>query len=230
MANYLTFRIDELPATTIDVDGKHVECPAVTRESVVSFLHKNVGAHCVAYEISDKTQKPHFQGWVYTDLSKQTLANRIKSTWPQVKGARGRSKGKYSCAPVRKPESYPLYVLKGTREHVADIVSMQLRLDEVIDLEASHRQYWSRDTSSVPKNMHVVDEAIEFYNHYPWGHDQQDPLSKRTAVCEFIVRRLIETKKTSHDVYRTRTWVNSVCNQCDPEFRQIFVAEVCNRV
>lgn len=225
MANYLTFRVDELPATIIQ--GVHY--PPVNRETVLSFLHKYVGAHCVVYEVSDKTQKPHYQGWVYTDLSKETLANRIKATWPQVKGTRGRSKGHYSCVRVAKPESYPLYVLKGTREHVADIVSMQPRIGETIDLEASHRQYWSRDTSVIPKNMHVVDEAIEFYNHYTWGPDE-DSLSRRAVICEYIVRRLVDTKKTSHDTYRTRTWLNSVCNQCDPEFRQIFISEVCNKI
>lgn len=210
MAKQYTFRVDELEG--------------VTRDSVVTWLTKNVGAHTVCREISDKTKKPHYQGWIWSDLSAQTLGNRIKSQWPNVKGTRGRSTGGYSCAPVRK-DTYELYVLKGTREAEPDIVSMQPRVGEVLDVSASWRQYWSRDTSAVPKNMHIVDEAIEFYKAYTWSEDE-DVYIRRRHVAKWMYDKMVELKKTSFDSYRTRGWLNAVCARTDPEFREVFVTQV----
>lgn len=209
MANYYTFRVDE-------VDG-------VTRESVVSFLIRNVERHVVCREISDVTKKPHYQGWVYTDLSVQTFQNRIKSQWPSVRGTtRGRSSGHYSTSPVKK-DTYQAYCLKGTATEMPDVVSMQLGVSEEIDIETIHRQWWSKQASTPTKAVHIVEEGIAVFQSYDWGHRADDMCAKRQEVAEWIVNKY-EGKGVNS--FLIKNYINGIlCFTC-PDYKRQFIQQV----
>lgn len=209
MSNYYTFRVDE-------VEG-------VTRETVRKFLSDNVGRHCVCYEISDVTKKPHYQGYVYTDMSVQTMQNRIKAKWPSVKGVRrGRSTGHYSCAVVKK-DTYVGYILKGTCTELPDIVSMQLGVGEELDVESIHRDWWSRTATCAPKKVHIVEEGVAVFNSYEWGSSHDDMYAKRQAVAEWIVNKYEGRGLNS---FLIKNYINGILCVTDSEYKKQFVKQL----
>ncbi len=226
MANLYTFRVDELESTEVvekDVDGNEVTrvIPGVTRESVVSFLSALGCKHVVCREISDVTKKPHYQGWVYLDLSKQTYANRIKKQWPIVCGAkRGRSSGHYSAAEVRK-DTYKAYCLKGTPTEQPDVVSMQLAPFEELDIPAMHRQWWSNQASTVPKHVHIVEEGIEVFKAYEWSSD--DMGAKRMDVALWLSNKYSGRGKNS---FLFKNYINGILSEIDQDYNKQFCQQI----
>lgn len=206
MARQLTFRVDV-------VEG-------VTRESVVEFVSSNSTSHCVCYEISEKTKKPHYQGWIWTDVTEQTMKNRIKKKWPAVAGKqRGRSSGKYSCAPVRK-STYEAYCLKGTESELPDIVTGQLPMG--YDLEAEHRKWWSQYASSIPKSVHVVEEGIEVFSSKEWPSDY-DVCAKRGEVCDWLKSKYSGRGQNS---FLFKNYINGILNEVCQEHYQEFRRQI----
>lgn len=237
MSMLVTFRVDEIQWDDEydDVTKKLLyKAGSVSRESVKSFLLRNSSAHCVCYEISEKTKKPHYQGWAYTDCSEQTWKNRIKAEWPGLKGTkRGRGTGKYSGAPVRNMDSYRLYVLKGTPTELPDVVTCQFQVNEELDIEGCHRLFWSQRTSVDTvreREQHVVDDAISFFQNYAWGDGEEDVRYRRNKVCVWLVQRMKELGKKSYDSFRTRTWLNAICISLFSEFEELFISEVCSKI
>lgn len=209
MANHYTFRVDE-------VDG-------VTRDGIISFLTKMNCRHVVAYEISDVTKKPHYQGWVYSDLSIQSWQNKIKQQWPAVRGAgRGRSSGHYSCAPVRK-DTYIGYCLKGTSTDLPDVVSMQLAPFETLDVPSIHRQWWSQQASTTPKKVHVVEEGIAVFRSHDWGHLHDDMCAKRAEVAEWIINKYEGRGQNS---FLIKNYINGILCVTDPDYKKQFINQL----
>lgn len=222
MANRWTFRLDL-------VDG-------VTPESVRDFLSSY--PHCVFLEEGEETGKIHVQGYLWTDVTTVTIGNRMKTRWPVIKGVgRGKSKGLYSCAPLRKDfdEHYWPYICKGTTSEPPRLFSCQPKMDEDLSQEsilaAWRRRHSQRreEQSTVPKNMHIVDEAIAYFDGYTWNSDDQWD-QRRMVVAGWVVDRMVALKKNSFDTFRTRTWVNAVSCRIDPEFNQVFKSEICSRI
>ena len=209
MSKHYTFRVDE-------VEG-------VTRESVISFLCKHFPRHVVCYEISDITKKPHYQGWVYTDLSTQTAQNRIKSQWPSVRGTtRGRSSGRYSIAPVRK-DTYEAYCLKGTPTDLPDIVSMQLAHGEELDVAAIHRQWWSQQASTSPKQIHIVEEGISIFQSYAWKCSDDDFAAKRMEVATWLSNKYAGRGKNS---FLFKNYINGILSEVDEDYNKYFCQQI----
>lgn len=206
MAQMLTFRVDE-------VEG-------VTRASVQEFVSKNSTSHCICYEISDVQQKPHYQGWIVTELSIQTMQNRIKKQWPAVKGAsRGRGSGKYSCAKVRK-DTYQAYCLKGTPTELPDIVSGVLPVG--YDLEAEHRKWWSNHASTSPRKVHIVEEGITVFSSREWPADF-DVCAKRAEVCDWLKGKYQGRGQNS---FLFKNYINGILNEVCEEHYQEFRRQV----
>jgi len=212
-----TFRIDE-----------SVE---VTRQAVVSFLSKHVGAHCVVREISDVVKKPHFQGWVCTDMSIQVLRGRLLKEFPSVDGRgsgqrKQRGGGAYSIATVKKVEEYKRYVCKGTKENPPDVVSLQTAIGEVVDVHVLWVAYWKQNESSETEkgeSLHIVDKAIEHFTNYQWS-EVDDMDQKRYKIIQWMYRNC--GKKKSLNTYMFKGFVNAVCKETCPEFEEVF----CNLV
>lgn len=208
MSRPLTFRVDE-------VEG-------VTRASVVSFLSSY--RHFVVREIGEETGKPHYQGWLWTDVTPVTMGNRIKAQWPAVKGAaRGRSSAHYSCAPIRKP-SYEIYCCKGGGPtEPPDVVSIQPAIGEHIDVEANHRQWWSSKAATPAKDIHIVTEGIATFSSYDWPDD--DVVEKRLVVARWMIRKM---EGKGHDSYRMRSWLNGIMNRVDPTHERRFAEQLAS--
>ena len=208
MSNLYTFRVDE-------VEG-------VTRETIVSFLGKMSCRHVVVREISDVTKKPHYQGWVYSDLSIQSWQNKIKQQWPNVRGTtRGRSSGHYSCAVVRK-DTYKSYCLKGTPTELPDVVSMQLAAFEEIDIAGLHRQWWSQQASTSPKKVHIVEEGIEVFRSRDWSYGV-DHIEKRREVAEWIINKY-EGKGVNS--FLVKNYINGILCVVDTSYKQQYIDQL----
>lgn len=208
MARHLTFRVDA-------IEG-------VTRESVREFLTANSTSHCVCFEISDKTQKPHYQGWMWTDWTGVTIGKRMKEKWPSiVSHTRGRGKGKFSCAPVKK-STYMSYCLKGTSTELPDIVSGQLPVG--YDLEAEHRKWWSQHASACPKDVHIVEEGITVFTSAGWP-DDYDVCAKRREVLEWLMGKY---KGRGQNSFLMKNYINGILNEVCPTHREEFIRQVAH--
>lgn len=211
MPTQYTFRVDV-------VEG-------VTRESVKEFLDSLSCRHVVCYEISDITQKHHYQGWVSLDLSQQSFANRIKKRWPSVcTKQRGRSSGHYSATVVKK-DTYNAYILKGTPTELPDIVSMQLGVNEHIDVESIHRQWWSHQASSTPKKVHIVEEGIDVFRSYNWVCGEHDMFAKRAEVAEWVINKY-EGKGLNS--FLIKNYINGILCVTDRDYKNQFIQQVAN--
>lgn len=208
MANYFTFRVDALPS--------------VTRDSIITFFSNLSVRHLVVHEISDVTKKPHYQGWLYTDLSNQSMQNRIKKAWPEVTSTkRGRSSGHYSCAPVRK-DTYKEYCLKGTATELPDVVSMQLAPFEEIDIPDIHAKWWAAREADAPR-LTIVQEGIAHFNVQNmsgfYNHD------KRRRVAEWLVNRFAGRGVNS---YLLKNYINGILCVVDADYKEQYIAQLAD--
>lgn len=203
-----TFRLDE------DVEG-------VTRQSVKEFLQSLNCVHVVAYEISDKTQKPHYQGWVRIDCTYATWGNKIKDRWPdlQKRKERGRKQGAYSGAPVRLPVYYD-YVLKGTRETPADVVSMMLPIGETLDLVGIHQRFWAYQSAALEKKVTIVEEGIAAFTEYEFGDDMYEA---RTVVAKWLVNKGIGKAMNS---FLYKNYINGILCGVSSQYKESFIRQL----
>lgn len=207
-----TFRVDELEG--------------ITRQGIVEFLSKHTGRHVVCREISEKTKKPHYQGWVEHSTDIQTFRLALKKAFPILASTKRGGDGSYSLALIKK-EDYKRYILKGTRESRPDIVSMQLAPNETIDIAREYAEFWRVKDSIVEKEnkSHWVHDAVKHFEHYEWF----DEFNKHRIICEYVVDYQL-SEKISLDVFRTRSYVNYICARIDKGFKEDFIREVINRL
>lgn len=207
-----TFRVDELEG--------------ITRQGIIHFLSTYTGRHVVVREISEKTKKPHYQGWVEPLSDIQVFRKEMLKAFPVLRSTKRGGDGSYSLAEIKKKE-YKRYILKGTPEERPDIVSMQLATNESIDVDREHAEYWRVNAVVVKKENkgHWIHDAVEHFRHYEFV----DACSKRRIITEYVVDYQL-SEKISLDVYRTRGYVNFICARIDKEFREDFICEVINRL
>lgn len=207
-----SFRVDELEG--------------ITRQGIVEFLTKHTGRHVVCREISEKTKKPHYQGWVEHSTDIQTFRLALKKAFPVLASTKRGGDGSYSLAVIKKKE-YKRYILKGTPEQRPDIVSMQLAPNEAIDVDREHAEYWrvNKESKQKENKAHWIHDAVKYFEHYEFIDDA----SKRRIVAEYVVDYQL-TEKISLDVFRTRSYVNYICSRIDKDFKEDFICEVINRV
>lgn len=205
-----TFRIDE------DVEG-------VTRESVKEFLEALNCIHVVAYEISDKVGKPHYQGWVRIDCTYNTWGKKIKERWPQLqeRKAKGRKQGAYSGAPVREKVYYD-YVLKGTKEATADIVSAMLPIGETLDLKGTHQRWWAYQAAALEKKVTLVEEGIAAFTEYEFSDDMQEA---RTVVAKWLVNKGIGKAMNS---FLYKNYINGILCGVSSQYKELFIRQLAD--
>lgn len=203
-----TFRLDE------DVEG-------VTRESVKEFLQSLNCIHVVAYEISDKTKKPHYQGWVRIDCTYATWGNKIKDRWPQLRERKqkGRKQGAYSGAPVRQ-QTYYDYIKKGTRDAVADIVSYMLPIGEALDLEGAHHRWWAYQAAALENKVTIVEEGIAAFAEQEFGDDMHEA---RIVVARWLVNKGIGRAMNS---FLYKNYINGILCGVSSQYKESFIRQL----
>lgn len=218
MANLFTFRVDVLEG--------------VTHESMKSFLATYTTKHVIAHEISDLVKKEHYQGWIYTDLKKQNFALKIKSTWPILKGRVGGRGGKYSVAAIKNFQNYQRYVCKGKKNNPPNIAFKQIGIDEIIDTDELHRQYWAYeniDENGQSKPVHIYDKSIEHFENYSWN-EEDDTLTRRSIIAKYMLSEMKLNSNKQINSYGFRNWLNAITLRLVPSYEEFLLAEVLNRI
>lgn len=205
---FVTFRLDE-------------SVPGVSRETVKEFLAAY--PHFVVREISEKTKKPHYQGYVSIAFTHKTMQNHITAKWPGAKSHKRGGENKYSCSPVKDLEAYRRYLCKGTEEALPDVVSTwQLDMtDDVV--ERLHREHHG-SAPAQSKKIHIVKRGIDHFKSFDWGGD--DVYGRRRQVLEWMMEQL---HGAGHDEYRIGSWLNGILNGVDEEHQRQFITRVVNR-
>lgn len=186
------------------------------RDRVIALCERTGGSYVIARETD--ASRPHYQGWIRTDIKEGTLRPRIKKAFPECVGNKG-----YSLGKVRDFESYSRYVLKGTKEEVADVVcycGLQITPEYLAN---EHRAYWSKAEKPGKSNRAIVEEVHE------WVVEQKKvrEVTRRdiaARVCDTLVAR-----KKALSTFHVRGVVNTVAYLTDMTSREIILDEIVNK-
>lgn len=219
MANTYTLRVDA-------VEG-------ITRDKIISFC-KSVGFvdHVVVHEISSETQKPHYQGYVTTDIKHQAYQKRVIKAFPEVvaTGCRG-GRGMYSAGVVKDADSYHRYLMKGTPSSPPDVVtsSIQLNLDELWKAsQTAEEAKKRRDTSKIDKTKHIVQRGIDHFKMVEWPR-HYDERRKQSEVFYWVANDMRDAGKL-HDDFLVIKYINSILIGVSPESLSYIHDRVLNRL
>lgn len=192
-----------------------------TRSRLISFfegLHQQYDHQC-SYAISRETDatRTHFQGWLRCGIKHQALRVRIKKAFPECVGNRA-----YSVGIVKDFEKYSRYILKGTREEVADVVTYHgIEINEQV-IANEHRIYWSTHGEKPSKSQGaIVKQVEEWYQTQGWEDIEERRREVARRVCDVI---------TSHDkplnIHYARYVYNSVMYRNSNSFRDHVVEKI----
>lgn len=202
MANVYALRIHELAD----------DC----RRRVIALCESTGGSYVVAREAD--AARPHFQGWIRTDIKDKALRSRVKKAFPECIGNKG-----YSLGKVRDLEAYSRYVLKGTREEIADIVAAYGLEITPEYLANEHRAYWSAAEKPSKSNRSLVEEVHE------WAVEQR---REKEVTRRDIAQRVCDTlaaRKKAISVFHVRGVTNTVAYLTDLMSREIIIDEIVNK-
>lgn len=202
MANVYTVRIHELAD-----DSRH---------RVIAFCESSGGSYVVARETD--ASRTHFQGWVRTDIKDQAFRARLKKAFPECVGNKG-----YSLGKVRDFEAYGRYILKGTKEDVADVVCYSGLEITPEYLANEHRAYWSKAEKPGKSNRSIVEEVHEWVVE-KMSYREVNRREIAARVCDTLVAR-----KKALSIFYVRGVVNTVAYLTDTTSREIILDEIVNK-
>lgn len=183
---------------------------------VTSFVQDAGGSYVVARETD--ANRVHFQGWLRSDIKPQALRARFKKAFPECVGNKG-----YSICAVKDFEAYSRYILKGTKETMADVVCYQgLEVTEQF-LMNEHRAYWSRNEKAGKSNRSVIEEVHE------WVIEQKCHRGvTRRDIAEKVCNVMTARKKALNTFY-VRGVVNTIAYLSDTTMKEIILDEIVNK-
>lgn len=106
------------------------ERDGVSSERVRDFLRSGgYDEYVVVHEVAKETGKPHFQGYVITEVKLRAYQARVRVAFPELVG----KKGTYAASEVKDPLAYKRYIMKGTADEPPVVVasSIQLCIDDL---------------------------------------------------------------------------------------------------
>jgi len=204
MSQYYSLRLDER-------DG-------VSRDRVIDFCRKgSYDEYVVVHEVASVTGKPHFQGYIKTDVKPQAYQKRVIAAFPELVARGGSGKrGGYSAAAIKDIEAYRRYIMKGTSTSLPVVIvsSIQLSLEELwsearkVEDKKAQRAASGDDESIFGRGVaHFRDVAKN------WS-DCLSQDEKHREVCRWLLRDYVERKKAPND-YLIRSYITGILNVVD---------------
>lgn len=202
-ANIYTFRVHE---KTEDV--------ASFRARIIDFLAKLDGSYVICREVD--ANRPHYQGWVRTELKLQALRKRVKTAFPEIRGNED-----YSIGKVKEFDRYQRYTVKGTITSEPDVVCM---LGHGIDREyilTQYAEFWKQNVTIVRSSQTIMSAAKE------WWEKAEAPTRRDLAayICDVLTER-----NKDLNIYKIRNIINAVIYSCDPTGREVVLDEIVSRL
>lgn len=187
------------------------------RERLLQFVSNLDGSYVFARET--EATRVHFQGWVRTSVKPQAFRARLKKSFPECVGNKG-----YSVSQVKDHEAYSRYILKGTKETIADIVCYcGIEINEDY-LASEHRAYWSIHEKPSRSNRSVVEEIEEWIASQEWTNVDEKKEQIATQICDVITSR-----KRGMNMFYVRSVFNTVMYRKSQRFRNSFVDELISK-
>lgn len=188
-----------------------------TRGRLLRFVEGIGGSYVFARET--EAARSHFQGWIRCDIKQQALRARLKKAFPECVGNRG-----YSISQVKDHEAYSRYILKGTKETIADIVcysGIEINADY---LASEHRAYWSTHEKPSKSNRSIVEDVEEWVKAQKWTDIDEKRREVAMRVCDTITGR-----KKALNMFYARAVYNSVMYRNSDPFQRNFIEELISK-
>lgn len=186
------------------------------RNRLIHLLEGIPGSYVVAREI--EAERPHYQGWIRTEIKPQALRVRLKKAFPECVGNRA-----YSLKAVKDFEAYSRYILKGTRSTQPDIVAYQGLALSPEYIANEHRAYWSRAEKASKSNRSVIEEV------HAWAVEEARERSvSRRDLAEYACG-LIASRKKPINTFYVRGVINTVAYLTNDVSREIILDEIVNK-
>lgn len=178
------------------------------------FVKSIPGSYVFARET--EATRAHFQGWIRSDIKQQAFRVRLKKAFPECVGNK-----QYSITMVKCHDSYARYILKGTRDHIADIVCFSGIQITRQYLQAEHDAYWS---SHPEKQKSILDEVEAWAMMQKWSdvYEKRRDLAKR--VCDAASFR-----NKGMNVFFLRSLFNTLMYRLDGRFADDIVSEIISK-
>lgn len=158
-----------------------------TRSKIGNFLGTIDGSYCIARETYECI-RPHFQGWIRTDIKIQALRERLYRAMPEIRGTgKGRGNSAYSLSAVRDIDRYKYYILKGSPQELPDIVFRSGYDLSQEDINRIHTEYWKTRTTSNAKEKRTITNRI-----LDWSKEQSFENMTTLDMEEVIGSKIIE--------------------------------------
>lgn len=180
---------------------------------LISLLDKLDASYVIARE--HEANRPHFQGWIRTEMVIGTLRVKVKTAFPEAVGNKG-----YSLKKVKDFERYQRYTLKGTIQQHPDVVCMRgIGLDTQY-VEQQYAEYWKQNVAIVRSTQTLIAAGID------WWSKAHEPT--RRDLAKFICDTLVERNKEIN-VFKVRNIMNSIVYQMSPTHQEILLDEIVNK-
>lgn len=161
--------------------------------------------------IETEANRPHFQGYVHSEIKLQTLRVRLKTAFPECVGNNG-----YSLKTLRKDiESYRRYLLKGTKLSKPEVV-MHYGIDLSPEfIESEWKKFWIvRD--QIDAHATDVQKAVAHFRSFE-NVSQAD-------VVEWFLARVVGVKGVNE--YKIRNDSISVLAALYSDYRSSVVSRI----
>lgn len=197
-------RIHEQPLAN-DPDG--------TRRRVRDFAQSVDDSYVFVRETD--ASRTHFQGWIRTTLKCQALRVRLKKAFPECVG-----NGAYSLRPCKDFDKYFNYILKGTPEHLPDVVCYSGIDLDAAEIQRRYDEYWETHEDAPPART----QAGIVRNVFEWtlSHDWEDDAARRRGVALYVCDLITAQNKPLNLAY-ARYVFNAVMYKISGDFARWFI-------
>lgn len=168
-------------------------------------------AYLLSFEEGDSDENPHFHAWICITSKEQALRQRFKRRFQDVKGNKC-----YSLTPVREPENYKRYCVKGTEHKPAVIISKYGMGEEYTDegIAEMRKVYWELKAATAKEIAEKKKERAKDFRASIWEECANIPDPNYYKVASVIYDAYVDADK-AFDTYAIKRLANITMAKLD---------------
>lgn len=122
-------------------------------------------AYLLAFEEGGADENRHFHAWIHITSKEQAIRQRFKRRFTEVKGNKC-----YSLTPVREPDNYKRYCVKGTEQKPAVVISKYGMGPEYTDegIAEMRKVYWEMKAATAKEIAEKKKERAKDFRASIW--------------------------------------------------------------
>lgn len=134
-------------------------------DSLSEWLSDLGGAYLLSFETGEADENEHYHAWIYYTSKEQALRKRFLRRFTEIRGNKS-----YSLVPVREPENYKRYCVKGTKDKPAVVVCYHGVGDEYTEagIVEMRKTYWELKAATAKEIEQKRKERAKDFREHVW--------------------------------------------------------------